>query len=221
MKTDTDARSYNLHPETLSNPNVVAIGASAGGLAAFEELIRNLPVRTGMAFVILSHILRGTKSLLPEILSRSTEMPVSQVTHKTKILSNHVYILPPNKFMEIHGDSLLLVPRPDQGANSAINHFLFSLAEDQGHGAIGIILSGEGTDGAEGLKVLKEKGGTTIAQKPTTAASRSMPLAAIKIDHVDYVLSPQEMAEKLGSKKWCNSHIKRKRLKVLWVERPK
>ncbi len=203
----------------LNYPRVVAIGASAGGLAAFEQLIENLPTDTGMAFVLLSHILRGTKSLLPEILSRSTKMPVIQVTDKKQILADHIYILPPDKFMEIQGNSLLLIPRPEKGVNNAIDHFLFSLAEDRAHGSIGIILSGEGSDGAEGLKVLKEKGGLTMAQTPATAASESMPIAAIEIDHVDYILTPKEIAHKLGSEKWCESHIAKNPLKIIWLKK--
>jgi two-component system CheB/CheR fusion protein len=202
--------------EETNYPCVVAIGASAGGLAAFRELIENLPNDTGMAFVLLSHILRGSKSLLPEILSRSTNMPVVQVTDREQIRANHIYILPPDKIMEIQGASLLLIERPDKGANSAIDHFLFSLSADQARGSIGIILSGEGSDGAEGLKILKEKGGTTIAQTPSTAASKSMPIAAIEIDHVDFTLSPKEIAKKLGSKDWCSSHIAKSPLKILW-----
>jgi two-component system CheB/CheR fusion protein len=198
---------------------VVAIGASAGGLAAFQQFIENLPVDTGMAFVLLSHILRGSKSLLPEILSRATTMPVIQVTQRERILANHIYILPPDKLMEIGDDFLLLIHRPAGGINSAINHFFFSLAADQAHGSIGIILSGEGSDGAEGLKLLKEKGGTTIAQTPKTAASESMPTAAINIDHIDYVLSPKEIALKLGSKSWCESMIAANPLNVLWLKK--
>ena len=201
-----------------SYPSVVAIGASAGGLTAFQELIENLPTDTGMAFVLLSHILRGSKSELPRILSRSTKMPVVQVTGRShKILADHVYILPPDKFMEIEGDSLLLIPRPDNRVNSAIDHFIFSLAGDQARGSIGIILSGEGSDGAAGLKILKEKGGTTIAQSPATASSRSMPINAIVIDHVDRVLSPKEIALELGSIAWCKSNITRNPLKVPWM----
>lgn len=200
----------------LNDPCVVAIGASAGGLAAFQELIEHLPADTGMAFVLLSHILRGSLSLLPEILSHSTNMPVVQVTDKEKILANHIYILPPDKFMEIQEDSLFLIPRPNKPVNSAIDHFLFSLAENQAHGSIGIILSGEGSDGAEGLKVLKEEGGTTMAQTPETAASKSMPISAIEIDHVDFTLSPKEIALKLGSKEWCSAHFAKSPLKILW-----
>ena len=140
----------------MENPRVVAIGASAGGLDAFRELIENLPVNTNMAFVLLSHILRGSKSLLSEILARSTKMPVIQVTDKTSIQANHIYVLPADKFMEINGGLLHLIDRPNEKVNNSINHFLFSLAKDRDHGSIGIILSGEGSDGAEGIKILKE-----------------------------------------------------------------
>ena len=203
--------------DEINYPRVVAIGASAGGLAAFRQLIEQLPSDTGMAFVLLSHILRGSKSLLPDILSRSTTMPVLQVTmHHQKILGDHIYVLPPDKFMEIHGDSLCLIERPNTPRNDAIDHFLFSLAKDQARGSIGIILSGEGADGAEGLKILKEKGGTTIAQTPATASSSSMPTNAIEIDHVDCVLSPKEIAQQLGSRQWCDAQIVKKPLRVLW-----
>ncbi len=86
---------------TAENPRVVAIGASAGGLDAFRKLIENLPVDTDMAFVLLTHILRGSSSLLPEILAHSTKMPVIQVTEGVRLCPNHVYVLPPDKFMEI------------------------------------------------------------------------------------------------------------------------
>lgn len=199
-------------------PSVVAIGASTGGLAAFQELVENLPTNTGMAFVLLSHILRGSKSLLPEILARSTKMPVIQVVKEHQdILADHIYILPPDRFMEIEGHSLLLIPRPDKPVNNAIDHFMYSLAKDQAQGSIGIILSGEGSDGAEGLKILKEKGGVTFAQTPDTAAAKAMPINAIEIDHVDHVLSPKEIAKKLGSIEWRASYIASNPLKVLWM----
>jgi two-component system CheB/CheR fusion protein len=203
----------------LKHPSVVAIGASAGGLAAFEELIENLPPDTGLAFVLLSHILRGSKSLLPEILAQSTAMPVTQVNGREVIVPNHIYILPPDKFMEIEGNALVLTQRPSSGANDSINHFLFSLAKDQAHGSVGIILSGNGSDGAEGLKILKEKGGTTMAETPQSAANKAMPISAIVVDHVDYILSPKEIAEKLASQSWRSAHIARSPLKVLWVKK--
>jgi two-component system CheB/CheR fusion protein len=207
--------------KNVERPRVVAIGASAGGLAAFRKLIENLPVDTDMAFVLLSHILRGVKSLLPEILAHSTKMPVIQVADGMQLLANHIYVIPPDKLMEIREGSLHLVPRPLRGANNAIDHFLFSLADDHAYESIGIILSGEGSDGAEGIKILKEEGGgVTMAQKPASAASQSMPINAIQIDHVDYILSPEDIAHKLAAMSARDSKINKIALKVLWMRKP-
>ena len=201
----------------VEKPRVVAIGASAGGLAAFQKLLENLPNDTGMAFVLLSHILRNSKSLLPEILARSTKMQVIQATDGLHLVANHIYVLPPDKLMEIKAGALHLLPRPPTGVNNAIDHFLFSLAKDRVYGSIGIVLSGEGSDGAEGIKILKENGGgVTMAQKPSSAASQSMPKNAIEIDHVDHILTPVEIAHQLASMSWCDSNIKTTPLKVFW-----
>lgn len=207
--------------KTTEKPRVVAIGASAGGLAAFRKLIENLPVDTDMAFVLLSHILRGSNSLLPEILAHSTTMPVIQVTREMRLLANHIYVIPPDKLMEIRAGSLHLAPRPLKGANNAIDHFLFSLAEDHAAGSVGIILSGEGSDGAEGIKILKEEGGgVTMAQEPASAASQSMPINAIQIDHVDYILSPEDIARELAALSLRDSKVEKPPLKVLWMRKP-
>jgi len=215
------ALNKQINVEKVENPRVVAIGASAGGLDAFQKLIENLPVDTDMAFVLLSHILRGSNSLLPEILARSTKMQVIQVTEGIHLCPNHIYVLPPDKFMEIRQGALHLVLRPNKPVNNAINHFLFSLAKDHVRGSIGIILSGEGSDGAEGIKTLKEEGGgVTMAQLPETAKAQSMPINAIQIDHVDYILSPQDIAEKLASMSGSDSDTARKPLKVLWMKCP-
>lgn len=202
-------------------PRVVAIGASAGGLDAFRKLVRNLPVDTDMAFVLLSHILRGSKSLLPEILASATAMPVIQVTRTTRVLANHIYIIPPDKLMEIREGSLHLTPRPLTGANRAIDHFLFSLAKDHAAGSVGIILSGEGSDGAEGIKILKEdSGGVTMAQEPSSAASQSMPVNAIQIDHVDHILSPEAIAHQLAAMSAGEAGRETPPFRVLWMSKP-
>jgi two-component system CheB/CheR fusion protein len=204
----------------METPRVVAIGASAGGLDAFRKLIENLPVDTDMAFVLLTHILRGSNSLLPEILARSTKMPVTQVREDTPLCPNHIYVLPPDKFMEMQQGSLHLIARPNKPVNNAIDHFLFSLAKDHAQGSIGIILSGEGSDGAEGIQVLKaHRGGVTMAQLPESAKSQSMPINAIEIDHVDYILSPQDIARKLASMSKYSNTAKMP-LKVLWMRCP-
>ena len=198
---------------------MVAIGASAGGLDAFRKLIENLPVDTDMAFVLLSHILRGSSSLLPEILARSTSMPVTQATDGVRLCPNQIYVLPPDKFMEIRGGALYLLPRPHKPVNDAINHFLFSLAKDNVQGSVGIILSGEGSDGAEGITLLKsEGGGVTMAQMPKSASSDSMPINAIQVDHVDYILSPKDIALKLASMSCSEFNEKKAPLKVLWMK---
>lgn len=204
--------------KTTARPRVVAIGASAGGLDAFQKLIENLPVDTGMAFVLLSHILRGSNSLLPELLARSTTMPVIQVRDGMQLVANHIYIIPPDKLMGIRAGSLFLTPRPATGANNAIDHFLFSLADDHAPGSVGIILSGEGSDGAEGIKILKEEsGGVTMAQEPASAASKSMPIKAIEIDHVDHILSPEEIAHQLAAMSGRDSDFAQRPLKVMWM----
>ena len=174
-----------------------------------------------MAFVLLTHILRNSTSLLPEILGHSTTMLVTQATDGLRLLANHIYVLPPDKLMEIKAGALHLISRPLKGANNAIDHFLFSLAEDRIYGSIGIILSGEGSDGAEGIKILKEQsGGVTMAQEPASASSKSMPINAIQIDHVDHILTPEDIAHKLASMAWCDSNIKNTPLKVLWMGSP-
>ena len=207
--------------EKLEIPRVVAIGASAGGLDAFRKLIENLPLDTDMAFVLLSHILRGSTSLLPEILGRSTKMLVTVVTEGTQLSANHIYVLPPDKFMEIRQGRLHLIARPNEPVNNAIDHFLFSLAKDHVPGSIGIILSGEGSDGAEGIQVLKATGGgVTMAQLPESAKSQSMPINAIEVDHVDYILSPEEIAKKLASMSRHDSTTAKAPLKVLWMGSP-
>lgn len=206
--------------KSTSRPRVVAIGASAGGLDAFRKLIENLPVDTDMAFVLLSHILRGSNSLLPEILAHSTTMPVIQVTREMRILANHIYVIPPDKLMEIRSGKLQLVSRPLVGANNAIDHFLFSLAEEHAQGSVGIILSGEGSDGAEGIKILKEEsGGVTMAQEPASAAAQSMPINAIQIDHVDHILSPEDIAHKLAAMSGRDSDPGKTPLKVMWMRK--
>ena len=187
-------------------------------LDAFRKLIENLPVDTDMAFVLLSHILRGSKSLLPEILARATTMPVIQVTREMQLRANHIYVIPPDKLMEIRAGSLHLSSRPLQGANYAIDHFLFSLANDHAAGSIGIVLSGEGSDGAEGIKFLKEEsGGITMAQEPASAASPSMPINAIQIDHVDRILSPKGIADELAAISSRDAKGGVQPLKVLWM----
>jgi len=134
----------------------VAIGASAGGLDAFTEILRALPPDTGMAFVVIQHLDPTHASMLTEILSRSTTMSVTEVTNQMVVQPNHVYVIPPGVTMGITRGKLQLTPRTDtRGQHRPIDHFLRALAEDQGHRGIGVILSGSATDGTLGLEAIK------------------------------------------------------------------
>ncbi len=174
---------------------VVGIGASAGGLEAFTELFRSLPPNTGMAFVLVQHLSPQHSSMLSDLLQRITEMRVEEAQDRTQVLPNRIYIIPPNAMIEIFHGVLHLSPMPEAHASGMpINLFLNSLAHDQGNLAVGVILSGTGSDGANGLRDIKADGGITLVQEPTTAKFDGMPRAAISIAGPDHVLSIDGLA---------------------------
>lgn len=185
------------HPETpkqeLDFP-IVGIGASAGGLAAFERLFRNMPVDTGMAFVVIQHLSPPHKSILPEIIQRYTEMPVYQVTDGIEVAPNAVYVIPPSNNLSLtDGHLILLKPPSERGYRFPIDFFFHSLAEVRQSQAIAIVLSGIASDGTLGVKFIKANGGLTIAQEPDTAEFRDMPRNAIVTNNIDYVLPPEKI----------------------------
>ena len=178
---------------------VVAIGASAGGLEAFQELLRGMPADTGFAFVLIQHLSPRHETLMPALLAPLTPMPVKAVSEdETVIEANHVYVMPPHVTLTID-DCVLYVSKParTRGRRSPIDRFFRSLAEDQEDEAVAIILSGTGTDGALGLKAVKERGGFTMAQAPETARYDSMPRSAVLTGAVDCVVAVEEMAARL------------------------
>lgn len=178
---------------------VVAIGASAGGLEAFMELLSHLPIDTGMAFVIIQHMLPSQESVLSVILARSTLMPVHEVTDGMLIAPNQVYVIPPNSSMTIDRGVLKLTPRGrGRGVFMSVDTFLFSLAEERGDKAIGVILSGGDSDGAQGLKAIKAAGGITFAQCEESAQVSSMPNTAVATGQVDFILTPEKIAQKIS-----------------------
>ncbi|MEI7840780.1 MAG: chemotaxis protein CheB [Methylococcaceae bacterium] len=179
---------------------IVGIGASAGGLEAFEQFFRNAPVNSGMAFVLVPHLDPSHASLLTEILQRNTTMPVVEALNQLKVKPNCVYIIPPNRDMEISNGKLQLsVPNAPRGQRMPIDAFLRSLAEDQTDYAIGIILSGTGTDGTLGLRTIVGAGGISLVQEPTTAKYDGMPISAIHSGYATYILHPDKMLETLLS----------------------
>ena len=179
---------------------IVGIAASAGGLEAFTELLSHLPIDTGMAFVLIQHLAPDHKSLLSEILSRSTQMPVNEVQDGIAVEPNQVYIIPPNTKMVLSKGVLQLSPREKlYGKYMPGDAFFTSLALDRGHKAIAVVLSGGDGDGSLGLKAIKAAGGMTFAQCQGTAKFDSMPNTAVATGNVDFVLPPEKIAEELGN----------------------
>jgi two-component system CheB/CheR fusion protein len=178
---------------------VVAIGASAGGLAAFTELLKALPPKSGMAFVLIQHLEPRHESALTTLLSKTTSMPVVEVSEGMAVEPNRVYVIPPNRDMTIRKGTLRLAPRSaGSGMQRPIDDFSIALAEEQGDAAIGVVLSGTGSDGTYGLKAIKAAGGVTFAQDPKTAQWPAMPMSAITAGSVDFVLPPKRIAAELA-----------------------
>ena len=189
--------------ETPRNPNreflIAAIGASAGGIEAFYELVKNLAPDTGMAFVLIQHLDPKHHSILTDLVSKQTVMPVKEVTDSMRVEPNHVYVIPPNASMTISDHTLQLGPREEsRGIHMPIDRFMRSLAEAQGNSAVGVILSGSGTDGTLGMAEIQAQGGVTFAQDEPSAMYGSMPRSAANAGCVDYVLPPKAIARELA-----------------------
>jgi two-component system CheB/CheR fusion protein len=179
--------------------SVVGIGASAGGLEAFRLLLRDLRADTGFAIVLIQHLDPTHVSSLSEILGRATKMPVTEATDGVPVEPNHVYVIPPNTEMTIANRVLRLTPRGQiPGPHMPIDQFFRSLARECRSRAIGVILSGAGSDGSLGLQAIKEAGGVTFAQEPATAEYASMPQMAEAATCVDFVLPPGGIATELS-----------------------
>ncbi len=173
---------------------IVGIGASAGGLEAFKEFFLATPDEPGMAFVLVQHLDPTHKSLLVELLGKHTKMKVSEVVDNMQVEPNKVYIIPPNKDMAIlKGILYLMEPSDARGFRKPIDFFLRTLAQDQGERAVGIIMSGTGTEGTLSLKIIKGQGGLSIVQDPKTAQYDGMPRSAIAAGAEDIVLSAKEI----------------------------
>ena len=185
-------------PYSLRNFDVVAMGASAGGLGALSHVLRVLPRTFPSSIVVVQHLAPGHKSWIADLLGRSTPLKVKQAEHGEILLPGMVYTAPPD-------EHLLVGPGKIQLAHTQLVHFsrpsidlLFeSVAGTYGSRSIGVALSGSGKDGAEGIRTIKEAGGVTMAQLPETAEFRPMPEAAIETGCVDFVLRLEEIGQKL------------------------
>jgi len=177
---------------------IVGLGASAGGLDALEQFFRHVPANSGIAYVLVSHLDPDRASLLKEILQRDTAMPVVEVKDQMPLAPDRVHVLPPNREMAIfHGTLQLSVPDMPRGQRMPIDAFLRSLADDQKDNAIGVILSGTGTDGTLGLRAIRGAGGLCFVQDPATAQYSGMPSSAIQAGYATHVLPVERMPEQL------------------------
>lgn len=185
------------YPNILDFPTV-GVGASAGGLEALQEFFKNLPTDGGAAYVVIQHLSPDYKSMMDELLARYTTMPIHKVTDGMALEKNHIYLIPPRKNMTVYQGKLFLSdPAPGRILNLPIDIFLRSLAKDQEKNAIGVILSGTGSDGTLGIRAVKEAGGIAMAQDTRTAKFDGMPRSSISSGMVDFILPPARLADEI------------------------
>jgi two-component system, chemotaxis family, CheB/CheR fusion protein len=199
MQGDDHAQESGMKEAARAPCLVVGIGASAGGLEAFERFFSHLPPDSRMAFVVIQHLAPDYASRLADMLARVTPMPVHQVTAATPVAPGHVYVIAPGTPLGITA-GVLTVSTPPAGSHGhrmAIDHFFRALAADQGDNAVCILLSGAGTDGTLGLQAVKEYGGMAMAQTAESARYDSIVRSAIATGLVDHVLPVEEMPARL------------------------
>ncbi|MBY0483303.1 chemotaxis protein CheB [Nitrosomonas sp.] len=184
------------NPSTITR--IVGIGASAGGLAALELFMEQVPPESGLAYVVVQHLDPTQKALLAELLQRVTELPVREAENRMRVEPNCVYIIPPNTELSVVDGVLNLAkPTEPRGLRLPINVLFSSLARDQGERAIAVILSGMGSDGTLGLQAIRALGGLTVVQQPDSAQFDSMPRSAIAADCADIIASPAELPARI------------------------
>jgi chemotaxis methyl-accepting protein methylase/PAS domain-containing protein len=177
---------------------IVGIGASAGGLEALEQFMTNVPAASGVAFIVIQHLDPNRPGVMPELLQRVTPMKVVQADDGMQVQPDCVYVIPPNKDMSIlHGTLHLLAPLAARGLRLPIDYFFRALADDRGERAIGVILSGMGSDGTLGLKAIKEKAGMVLVQDPASAKFDGMPSSAIHTGLADIVATAETLPTRL------------------------
>ncbi|QDH81160.1 PAS domain S-box protein [Echinicola soli] len=195
-KSKSKSAVSDSQPASQGQFPIVAIGSSAGGLEAMMELLKHLPSDTGMAFIYVQHLSPDHKSMLTDILSKKTVMKVQEIDDMDKIEPDNVFVIPYNKGIEVTDGHIKLIPRSESSSAISIDILFSSLAQAQKERVIGIVLSGNASDGTLGLKDIKHEGGLTFAQDDT-ATFTSMPHSAISAGVADYILSPKEIAHEL------------------------
>src|SRR5690349_19245366 len=177
---------------------VIGIGASAGGLEAINEFFENAPSNAGFSFVVVQHLSPDHKSLMGELLSKHTSMSIVEATDNMQLKANTIYLIPSKKVMTLEDGHLKLHDKDrNQVPNNAIDVFFEALAKEKGKNAVGIVLSGTGSDGTRGIEAIKKQGGLVIVQDPLTADFDGMPSSAILSGSADLILPPELIAEEM------------------------
>ena len=198
IKTDVTAKERSYSQTDITQFPIVGIGASAGGIEALELFFKNMPFDNGMAFVVIQHLDPTHVGIMPEILQRMTTMKVFQASDRLKVKPNCVYVIPPNKSMSLLNGALYLFATVEtRGLRLPIDIFFHSLADDRQEKSIGIILSGMGSDGSQGIKAIKEKNGLVLVQEPSSAKFDGMPRSATESVIADIVAPAEELPVKL------------------------
>lgn len=181
-----DGLNNNKLPAKNAAFPIVGIGASAGGLTALEQFLSHVPPQSGLAIVVVQHRDPHVEGMLVELLQRHTTMLVQQVADQMLVEPDHVYVIPPGKDLSLmHGVLHLFDPTEARGLRQPIDFFFKSLADERQDNSIGVILSGMGSDGTQGLRAIRQAGGAAFAQTPASAQFDSMPRCAVEADVVD------------------------------------
>ena len=194
----THPAAEDITDQTVGRHFIVGLGASAGGLEALSALISHLPANLGASYVIVQHMSPTHRSMLVQLMSRETVMPVVEIDDGDRPQPNQVYITPPNRNLSLQdGAFVLSEPAAEVMPKPSVNLFFSSLAEDRGENAIAVILSGTGADGAVGVRAIKAAGGIVFAQEPSSAKYSGMPQSAIDTECVDWVMPPDQIAAEI------------------------
>ncbi len=198
MSKDNQTNDISSSSDDLNQFFVIGIGASAGGLQALEEFFENIAVDIGVAFVVIQHLSPRFESMMPELLQRKTELPVYQIEDGMKIAPNSIYVIPPRTNLVVKDGLLRFIERDPERVNFPIDLFFQSLAKEYTDKAMGILLSGSGRDGSEGLRAIGEAGGLALIQSPETVEFSEMTENALPMGLVDEVLSPHDLAQTIS-----------------------
>ncbi len=194
----TSSQTSSAKRQSSTVVTAVGIGASAGGLQALEQFFAQVPLKSGLAYIVVQHLDPTQKAMLAELLQRVTSLSVGEAADRMRVEANHVYVIPPNAELSVaHGLLHVIPPTEPRGRRLPIDVLLSSLAREQGASAVGVILSGMGSDGTLGLQALKAVGGLTVVQEPSSAQFDSMPRSAIGAGYADIVALPADMPKRI------------------------